>query len=782
MSGNHNNKKQFNRKKTRLYNSRNIKSQNFEPSYDSEQKVLDVNQFVQSRDYEIKSFEQSQLNSKNASATRVFQALPRSLRRRAASHNVKRIPKRLRARAKREMSTSVPVKKMPRGRKLYKLMLRNRLLKVASKMKAMRYDPMDVTSSAKTIRTQFKELRDELKKIQEEDDEEGRTRLNNEVGSRDITGANELAPRPRGNIKYAKRQKEFVWIPTHIWHVKRFHMVKKYGFQIPYSPNQKCFKLMNRWNRAKSVCFDTSYFLTMVLTLPDYTGEPEEDPLVDLVKLLTLKKKVSQKVLSGEKSYSGVLWGHSGPGLVYVNKELRTILIRVYPSAYKGLFHLLQSRLKDVVGANIYDCRYSLGSIEMSGPLSLRSLSKIFHFKDMSLELRDIWASLSESTDSELIPVGTTFTFNLQDPRIWQRPTKFPFKSPEGHSIYDTVIALNSNSHINNEVVAKLCSVSGREVSYNKQLLIKQLGKFFANPLKQPEEVAHSQIPVILSKIDTQKWVLIIPWHWVLPFWIQLTKVTDVKPGGSKQMIQFQFENQKQSFPEDYPWLKDGWALNTLVGEANQLKADKLPKSQVSVAQAERNVSELFSGNNCAWRTLKNLIFVAKFAKLNGHNRSDIEASFANFIGPEREINSVHDLIQVVKTLEKEIPDNDDSVPVVELYDKKMTHHKDIYKDEYTVGKLSYVVDLTLPVVPISVRIANDGTIEDNARIYSNADGGEFSCVGFVTTGSMNLNLGKCSGIGSIIAQAWLLENGSNKLYIRNPGKSKTYLVEYSLI
>lgn len=58
------NKRQFNKKKTRLYNSRNIKSQNLEPSYDRQQKVLDVNQFIQSRDYEIKSFEQSQLNSK----------------------------------------------------------------------------------------------------------------------------------------------------------------------------------------------------------------------------------------------------------------------------------------------------------------------------------------------------------------------------------------------------------------------------------------------------------------------------------------------------------------------------------------------------------------------------------------------------------------------------------------------------------------------------------------------------------------------------------------------
>ena len=56
---------------------------------------FDVNSFIHSRNFEIRSFEQSQLNSKNASSTRVFQDLPRALRRRAASHNVKRIPKKI---------------------------------------------------------------------------------------------------------------------------------------------------------------------------------------------------------------------------------------------------------------------------------------------------------------------------------------------------------------------------------------------------------------------------------------------------------------------------------------------------------------------------------------------------------------------------------------------------------------------------------------------------------------------------------------------------------------
>ena len=772
------NKRQFNKKKTRLYNSRNIKSQNLEPSYDRQQKVLDVNQFIQSRDYEIKSFEQSQLNSKNAAATRVFQALPRILRRRAASHNVKRIPKRLRSKAKREMSSSLPVKKLPRGRRLYKLMLRSRLLKVASKMKQLNYDPMDVSFKKLNIRAQFKELRAEFKKIQEGQSHEYQ-KLNNSVGAKDLTGINKLGSRPKGNIKYSKRQKEFVWIPTHIWHVKRFHMVKKYGFQIPYSPNQKCFKLMNRWNRSKSVCFDTSYFSTLTVTIPE--SNDGTDAFDELASSLIGKKKVLAKVLNGEKSYNGMIYNDGVqicPGFIYMNKTLRSLLVRVYPSVYVKLFNSLKDKIQQIEGANIYDCRYSLGSIEMSGPLSLRSLSKLFHFTDLSPEMRDVWASLTEIKDSDLIPIGTTFTFNLQDPRIWQRPTKFPFRASKDQNIYDLIIALNSNSNVDNDVVNKLFSVEGRTASYDKQLLIKQLGKFYANPDKKPNEISHSQIPVVLSKIDTQRWVFVLPWYWVVPFWIQLTKVTDVKPGGSKQMIQFQFENHKLSFPEDYPWLFDGWAINELVGEANKLKNDKLPKSQVSVDQSEHNVSKIFSGNKCDWHTLRNLKYVSKFAGVDGKTAENIEATFASYNGPDREIKSLHDVIQSVKALESEVENKTE--PIVELYDKKNEFHRAFYDNKYEIKPFANVVHTKLPVIPISLAILNDGKIEDNARIYSTPDGDDFTCVGFVTTGSMNLNIGKCTGVGCIIAQEWLVGKDISKLYVRNPGKSKSYVVKFT--
>ena len=775
------NSKQLNKKKTRLYNSRTIKSQLNDPAYDKKQRVLDVNSFIHSRNFEIRSFEQSQLNSKNASSTRVFQDLPRVLRRRAASHNVKRIPKRLRKRAKQEMSSNLPVKKMPRGRRLYKLLVRNRLLKVATKMKKNKYDPLENLLNKKNIRKQFKAIRDEIKKIHKENLKlstlEGFTKLNNSVGSRDNTGINEFAPRPKGSIKYYKRQREFVWIPTHIWHVKRFHMSKKYGYQIPYTPTQKCFKLMNRWNRQKAVCFDTSYFPTFILFIGDAAK------FADIAKQLC-GKKVGKQILNGKKSYNG--WVHIDgetklcPGFVYMNHSLNTIMVRVVPSVYEKLFQSYKEKIENIPNSTIHDCRYALGSIELSGPLSMKCLSKIFHFHNISPDLKNTWASLSKIKDSDLVPVGTTFTFNLHDPRIWQRPTKLPHNRKEDQDIYDIIIALNSSPRVNQDIVKKLSTPEGRYDSYKDQLSIKQLGRFHGNMNKKPSDISHSHIPVLLSKTDSQKWLLILPWHWILPFWIQITKATDIKPGGSKQMHQFQFENHKPYYPQDYPWSYDGWQFNKLVGEANQLKAAKLPKSQVSVEKSEKNYSLIFNANKCDWRNLRNMTFLLNYSKLDRKTlEQGLAPDFAQYDGPERIINSVHDLLQTTKSLEKDVTDVNE--PIVELY----TNHKtqvDFYNNAYKIAQLPDILHKKLPVVQIGLSVINDGTIDDNARLYSDPSATDIHCVGFVTTGAMNLNVGKYSGIGTIIAQKWLIEESGHKLYVRNPGKSKVYNVSFRIV
>lgn len=65
--------------------------------------ALDVDKFVQAREFEIRALEQGIQRSGQANNRRAFQQVPTELRRRTASHNVKRVPKRLRGRASKEV-------------------------------------------------------------------------------------------------------------------------------------------------------------------------------------------------------------------------------------------------------------------------------------------------------------------------------------------------------------------------------------------------------------------------------------------------------------------------------------------------------------------------------------------------------------------------------------------------------------------------------------------------------------------------------------------------------
>ncbi|KAG7663463.1 POP1 [[Candida] subhashii] len=780
----------INKKKTRLYNSRTIKTQIHDSSFENKEK-LNVANFLQARKFEIKSFELSQLNSKNASSTRVFQSLPRSLRRRAASHNVKRIPKRLRLRARREMSTNGgPVKKLPKGRHIYKLLASRRLLKVAGKLKAERavLPDMKAFQAKLNLRAQYKLLSKQLKEVYESGHD--RAKLNNSVGARDITGLNQLADRPMGNIKYRKRQKEFVWTPTHIWHAKRFKMMKLHGYQIPYTPTQKCFKSMNRQYKAKAVAFDTSYYCSLILNID------QEELFDEVLRRLTNKSSVSKKIKQGEKSYNDWIYIDSKQlckGFIYANLETNSILVRVFPSVYTRLFTALQTKLEDFPTCSIHDCRFSLGSIELSGPMALSSLSKVFHFSEkLPPAILDIWGSLANIKDSGLVPIGTTFTFHIQDPRVWKRPSKFPYSLKESKSIYDIIISLSSSSSpqmISPKVIEDLFTPEGRYTSYKDQLTLKEIGRFYGNLNKQPSDISHSQIPILVSKTASQTWTVITPWYWVLPVWSRLVHVRDVKPGGIQQVYQFNFENGLASFPQDYPWLYDGWVSNDVVEQANKLKDGRLPRSQVTIEAAEGKVSTVFRAHSCDWHSLRNLHHLVKYSGLSDEKLFSRTAQFAEFLEDlERKLKTGHDVIQVARSLYKEVADPKD--PVVEIYDSKNVQHVAFFNNDPTsrCENVATIVQTKIPVIQISLTLVNDGTISNNARIYINEHNSmknhtlpsDFNMIGFVTTGGMNLNRGKCTGIATIVASKQHLDE--KKIYIRNVGTTKLYLAEYKVI
>ncbi|KAM6968283.1 ribonucleases P/MRP protein subunit POP1 [Aplochiton taeniatus] len=93
------------------------------------------------------------------------------------------------------------------------------------------------------------------------------------------------ARRRHGNLllEFNRRQRKNVWLETHIWHAKRFHMVKKWGYKLGDRPTCKCYRACYRAMSSHSLLMDLSYYCCVEL-------QGEEDRLLAALSQLTSKE------------------------------------------------------------------------------------------------------------------------------------------------------------------------------------------------------------------------------------------------------------------------------------------------------------------------------------------------------------------------------------------------------------------------------------------------------------------------------------------------------------
>ncbi|KAM6412890.1 ribonucleases P/MRP protein subunit POP1 [Pluvialis apricaria] len=66
--------------------------------------------------------------------------------------------------------------------------------------------------------------------------------------------------------EFNRRQRKNIWLETHIWHAKRFHMVKKWGYCLGDSPTEKCHRACYRAMTNHCLLQDLSYYCCLELT------------------------------------------------------------------------------------------------------------------------------------------------------------------------------------------------------------------------------------------------------------------------------------------------------------------------------------------------------------------------------------------------------------------------------------------------------------------------------------------------------------------------------------
>ena len=78
-----------------------------------------------------------------------------------------------------------------------------------------------------------------------------------------------IRKRQRLITSYQNRHSKIKWLSNHIWSAKRMRMIKYYGYKIPYTPNEKCFRSSYRHFRHNACLMDFSYLQTLTITFVD---------------------------------------------------------------------------------------------------------------------------------------------------------------------------------------------------------------------------------------------------------------------------------------------------------------------------------------------------------------------------------------------------------------------------------------------------------------------------------------------------------------------------------
>lgn len=732
-------------RKAKLFSSRTIRTEGNDASVRND--VLNASEFITSREFEIRAFELSQFNTKSASSSRIFQSLPRTLRRRTASHNVKRIPKRLRTRALREMQLSGISDKTsmrPTGRELYKLRMKKKLLSLARKLRDLKM-PVSVKGS---FRDRFKTLNLQLRSARMNTKKE----LNNGAGAYDRVGTNSLCNRPLGGVKFGNRQREFTWTPNHIWHAKRFHMIKKWNFQIPFSPSQKCFRATSRAAREGTIAFDTSYYGSLVLKCPN-----ADTIAAALREFTTYCGVVPQWLLEGRMAYNGWLYNEGQQSaLISLCHDPSTfsLLIRLHPADFVRCFVNIKAWAVDRE-ATVFDCRYALGSIELCGPTSLNSLSKILHFADQK-HVDKYWRLLSQTSDPNFVPVGTLFCHFVEDPRFWKHPVRAP--RIEGNV---KNVMINESNKINGgnfEALSALVLLLSRTELYKDMKTVKLLNQEQSrlNPASTHIR-AFSKIPILVYKLQSGAWCVTMPWFWTQPIWVMLMKVTLLKVGGYREMHQLKAEILAPAYPYDYPFTVAGYQDHQLNIVSTQLAHEKLPASKR--ACFEKTEGLMLPG--CDWFYLRKWIFGLMLLKNKPQKETGKFSQFGEFDAENnRVLRSSEDLALIISSTRD---CGKEQIPVT-LFKANDPVHKLIKEGEFKPDVSKFP---SLPVVQIALRPAKTGFFKDNARIHSLPEQlNSQNLIGFVSTACYNVREGLPTAIGLVSACSQDL----NVVYVRNVG------------
>ncbi|GJQ71269.1 hypothetical protein Trydic_g11008 [Trypoxylus dichotomus] len=209
------------------------------------------------------------------------------------------------------------------------------------------------------------------------------------LGTKQKRPSRKYRRRPQNLLaEYARRQRRCKWLETHIWHAKRFHMIEKWGYKLPYSPCDKAFRACYRASAKHCLLEDISYIGCIEITA-------QENYIIDQFSKIC-DKNVNMGIgakafISGRREGKLTLFTNGIPvtdvNFHWMPKNhnlTSTLWLWVHAASFNSILNLLINlfnlHFQNFTSRNcykncednvsLYDLRYELNRFRLTGPLS----------------------------------------------------------------------------------------------------------------------------------------------------------------------------------------------------------------------------------------------------------------------------------------------------------------------------------------------------------------------------------------------------------------------------
>ncbi|CAD0200886.1 unnamed protein product [Chrysodeixis includens] len=447
--------------------------------------------------------------------------------------------------------------------------------------------------------------------------------------------------------EYNRRQQRSVWLETHIWHAKRFHMTERWGHRLPYAPCDKAFRACYRGSSAHCLMQDISYYIPIQI-------KGALDTIREMFAKITSSLcglGISAKAyVNGTRQGNIHLYGINTYPFNYIGKvqflwvpsdtDDKNLWLFVHPSQVKEVESILLDLIPDkdiekegsikkrrkLVNVEIKTMHNCFNRFRLTGPnshailvQSLKCINANYDLENskwMSIhkplyleEKEEYWDTLVKAGSPAQLPPNLVVGLVVQDPRLsrpWKRTkAKLPTDSFITTNTLLTVPSFLSNSplwdvNIHKAIKEKIMS-NGQ---YIKHVTETQLVPGEVNE----DDSALQSIPIVLvqrpgSQNSEYKkigygsgWDVIVPSGYALPFWLTFI-MFGARSGGLRETESVTFESGECYLPPD-----------SNAGKENEMRIEQELRDKYFRLPPSKRINYIKIGTNspfiCPWNIL----------------------------------------------------------------------------------------------------------------------------------------------------------------------------------